>query len=104
MSKVVQINPNNSYNWFYFSQSLATLLAKQNFSIEFQALMLKRMESAFNEFDFSYSMNMNLPAEHIDQVTEQVDTLAKLLQQRTTRLLISRLSFEIELAQSQGYQ
>jgi hypothetical protein len=104
MSKVVQIHPNNSYNWLYFSQSLTTLLAKQNFSNEFQALLLKRMESAFNEFDFSYSMNMNLPAEHIDQVTEQVDTLAKLLQQRTTRLLISRLSLEIELAQSQGYQ
>lgn len=104
MSDVVQLFPDNSYNWFNFSQSLAAILDKQNFSSEFQAILLKRMEVVFKEFDFSYSIKINLPVEHLTQFNEQVDSLAKLLQQRTTKLLISRLILEIELAQSQGYQ
>lgn len=103
MSKVVQFPPVENHGWHYFSQSLCIVLAKQNFSNEFQVLMLKRMEVAFKELDFSYSMNLNLPTEHIEQVTKQMSVLTKLLQQRTTKLLLSRLEIEIELAKSQGY-
>lgn len=104
MSKVVQFPPTESHSWFYFSQSLCAVLAEQNFSNDFQVLMLKRMELAFKELDFSYNLNLNLPPEHIEHVSQQMDILTKLLQQRTTKLLLSRLELEIELAKYQGYQ
>lgn len=103
MSNIIQFPSKINHDWISFSNSLVEVLTKEGVSDKFQKIILQRMEVVFEEFEFSFNLTISLPEEYAGQVSEEVMQITKLLQKRTSTLLLSRLSLEIELAKCQGY-
>lgn len=104
MSKVIPFPSKVSQDWLCFEQSLSKVLDKLDVSDTFQQHIKERMRVIFNDFDFSFELALTLPSEYFEQVSEEIYDINACLQKRTQKLLLSRLSLEIELAKCQGYQ
>ena len=104
MSNIIEFPTRSVQNWHTFETALRDILITTEASNDFIDIIVARMAVSFKEHELDLPLNFNLPPEHAEQVAIQMNRLTKALQERTNKLLVSRLMLEIELAKSQGYR
>lgn len=103
MDNIVKFPTNSVKAWNSIEKTLRGILNESEASQEMTEVVLQRMHESYKEHEMDYQMKFNLPPEQAVHVEEEINTFVKALQERTNKLLLSRLLLEIKLARAQGY-
>ena len=102
MSNIVSFPTKSVQDWVKLEKHFREALSLSCASDELENIVIERMRTAYEEHKLNYQLSFNLAEKDASHVEEQLKEFERAVQERTHKLLQSRLVLEVKLAKAQG--